>query len=252
MRTIRRVIKPRQARSRAAGIRPAAPHGVPHGVAAAQRRWRSRSGACLRAGLGHRRRVDALLRPRACRDELAQLRVVAGVAADPSRASPSRTRPRAGRSRRRGCARRASWRARAANSRATARSTLAIARLRVVGAIVGVGPGQPDRLGRARGAARSNTPSRSVRATIGARLATELAVRERQPQDDLDDLLGARGRRARRSSGRRRPSAAYGLIGSIRMSSRAVTSRATSRATISSVSPTSDVMASRICGASAM
>ena len=46
--------------------------------------------------------------------------------------------------------------------------------------------------------------------------------------------------------------ARYGLIGSTRMSSRAVTSSATSRATISSVSPTSDVIASRICGASAM
>ena len=46
--------------------------------------------------------------------------------------------------------------------------------------------------------------------------------------------------------------ARYGLTGSIRMSSRAVTSSATSRATISSVSPTSEVIASRICGASAM
>jgi hypothetical protein len=46
--------------------------------------------------------------------------------------------------------------------------------------------------------------------------------------------------------------AGYGLIGSIRMSSRAVISRSTSRATTSSVSPTSDVIASRICGASAM
>ena len=49
-----------------------------------------------------------------------------------------------------------------------------------------------------------------------------------------------------------RPVTVYGLSGSTRISSRAVTSRATSRATISSVSPTSDVMASRICGASAM
>ena len=136
-----------------------------------------------------------------------------------------RDRGRAGRrrSRRRGCGRRASWRARAANEPGDGPVDVAVARLarRWLGRRRRSRSAGPARAGRR---ARREHPVPVGQGDDRPGLATEVAVRERQAQDDLDGLLGHEVAERRRRSDCRWSSGRYGLIGSIRMSSRAVTS----------------------------